>query len=115
MTTQCTDNLTDKQRHWLKHIQACQTAGISFKAYAQKNGIEVKTLYYWKKALLKKGILPKTHHIKRTAPVFQRAKIATQPVAQYKIQFTNGIQINFNDDVNEASLSLILKTAAALP
>jgi len=55
MAQQDTDNLTDKQRHWLQQLQACESSGVSVKAYAEQQGIKVKTLYYWKKTQIKKG------------------------------------------------------------
>jgi len=36
---------TKSQHHWLMHIDACQQQGISMKAYAQQQGIELRALY----------------------------------------------------------------------
>ncbi len=50
--------LTERQRYWLGHIQACETSGQSMAAYSAAQGISVQTMYAGKKTLVNKGILP---------------------------------------------------------
>jgi len=115
MTVQDTNNLSDKQRQWLKHIHASESAGQGMKAYAGQQGIDVKTLYHWKKILVKKGILPRTRKAKKQDPVFHRVRASPQPTSQWRIHLPNGLQIGLTGAVDEAALSIILKTAARLP
>ena len=116
MTQQDTQHLTDKQGHWLKHIQACDSAGISIKAYAEQQGIELKTLYYWKKTLVKKGVLPRSRKPRAPAASFQRAQIIDResPDKQWHIRLPSGIQIGMTGAVNEVELALVLKTVIHL-
>ena len=55
--------LTDRQRYWLEHIQACEASGKTVAEYATGRRIEVKAMYAGKKVLVKKGILPRTQLI----------------------------------------------------
>lgn len=53
--------LTDRQRHWLEQIKACEATGKSVAAYAAVHGIEARAMYGAKKVLVKKSVLPRTH------------------------------------------------------
>ena len=116
MTQQDTQDLTDKQQHWLKHIQACASSGVSVKAYAEQHGIKIKTLYYWKKALVKKGVLPRSRKPRTPAVTFQRAQVIHKHTRdnQWNIRLPNGIQIGMTGTVNEAERALVLKTVSYL-
>lgn len=116
MAQQDTDNLTDKQHHWFKHIQASESAGQGMKAYAGQQDIDIKTLYHWKKVLVKKGVLPRTRKPRTPAVTFQRAQIIDKSTAdnQWNIRLPNGIQIGWAGAVNEAELALVLKTVVRL-
>ena len=114
--TQHRQDLTDKQQHWLKHIQACESSGISVKAYAAQHSINAKTLYYWKKTLVKKGVLPRSRKPRAPAVTFQRAQVidTKSPDNQWNIRLPNGIQIGLTGVVNEVELALVLKTVTRL-
>ena len=53
--------LTDRQRYWLEHIEACEASGKSMAEYAASKGIAVRAMYSGRKTLLNKGILPAEH------------------------------------------------------
>ncbi|MFC1701371.1 hypothetical protein ACFL1J_01290 [Pseudomonadota bacterium] len=52
--------LTDRQRFWLKNIQACEASGKSIAAYSAEQGIAARAMYGGKKVLVKKGVLATT-------------------------------------------------------
>ena len=49
--------VTDRQRYWLEHIQVCRKSEQSFKAYAQAQGLNIKSLYGANKKLKRLGML----------------------------------------------------------
>ncbi len=53
-------SLTEHQRKWLGRLQACETSGKSFTAYAAEHGFPVRALYDAKKTLVNKGVWPRT-------------------------------------------------------
>lgn len=50
--------LTDRQRYWLEHIQACEVSGKGATAYAAAHGFRVGAMYAGKQMLVRKGALP---------------------------------------------------------
>ena len=62
--------LTDRQRYWLEHIQACEASGKSIAEYATEHGVNVRAMYSGKKILVNKGVLPATQ-----PPRFQRVQV----------------------------------------
>jgi len=55
------NNLTKLQAKWLKIINACESSGKSIKAYADAKGLVAQDLYAWKKVLVSKGLIPRSH------------------------------------------------------
>ena len=78
--------LTERQRYWLEHIQACQQSGKSIAEYATEHGFTARAMYGGKKILVKKGVLPATQ-----AARFQRVRIIEAPLSnQWRIQESTG-------------------------
>ena len=102
-------SLTDNQRHWLAHLQACEASGKGIAAYAAEHGLDVKAMYTGKKTLVKKGVLP------RTRRRFSRVQVKT-PVADnaWSIGLPNGVSVAFSGTVDAQTLRTVLITAAAV-
>lgn len=101
--------LTERQQYWLKHLRACEASGQGMKAYALSQGLDIKDVYSWKKALVKKGVLPRTR-----APRFQRAQMAPVVESHWQVQLPNGVSVSFAGAVDANTLGTVLKTAAAI-
>ncbi len=102
--------LTERQRYWLEHIQACEVSGKGATAYAAEHGFRVGAMYAGKKMLVRKGALPGAQHSR-----FQRVQTAAVTVDQkWRIQLANGVSVDFSGTVDAGSLSTVLKTAAHL-
>ena len=102
--------LTEQQRYWLKHVQACEVSGKRITEYATENGIDVRAMYDGKRALVKKGVLPRTH-----AARFQRAQVVDSIVSsEWRIQLPNGVSVAFAGSVDAGALATVLNAAAAL-
>jgi len=103
-------SLTEHQRKWLRRLQACEVSGKSFTEYATEQGFPVRALYDAKKALVKKGVLPRTQQ-KR----FQRVQTATVSAeTKWRIQLPNGVSVEFCGTVDSGALSSVLTTVARL-
>ena len=102
--------LTERQRFWLKHIQACEASGKSIAAYSAEQGIAARAMYGGKKVLVKKGMLPATRPAR-----FQRVQVVEATLSsQWRISLPNGVSVAFVGEVDAPSLSAILHSAAAL-
>jgi len=110
MTESRAMTLTERQRYWLSHIQACEASGKRVAEYAAEQQIDAQAMYAGKKALVKKGVLPRTRAIR-----FQRAQVV-DPVmgSEWRIQLPNGVVVAFAGSVDAATLTTVLSTAAAL-
>ena len=83
-------SLTDNQRHWLAHLQACEASSKGIAAYAAEHGLDAKAMYTGKKTLVKKGVLPRTRRRR-----FTRAQVnAAVTNNAWRIQLTNGVSVS---------------------
>ena len=64
--------LTALQQKWLARLRACEASGLSVKAFAEREGIDRKRMYSWRKTLTKKGLLPAHKPVR-----FQRAQVVS--------------------------------------
>ena len=103
-------SLTEHQRYWLKHVLACEASGKRITEYATENGLGVRAMYDGKRALVKKGVLPRTH-----ATRFQRAQVVDPVVSsEWRIQLPNGVAVAFVGSVDAGALATVLRTAASV-
>ncbi len=102
--------LTEHQRYWLGRIQACEASGKSIATYSAEQGFQVRAMYDARKVLVRKGVLPRTHRAR-----FQRVQTAAMSVDnEWRIQFPNGVSVDFSGTVDAGSLSTVLNTVARL-
>ena len=102
--------LTDRQRYWLEHVQACEASEKSIAEYAATQGIAVQTMYAGKSMLVKKGVLPSTQPTR-----LQRVQVMEATASnQWRIGLPNGVSVAFAGDVDARTLTTVLSTAASL-
>ena len=105
-----TPALTERQRFWLEHIQACKQSGKTIAEYAAEHGFTARAMYAGKKILVKKGVLPA-----EPAARFQQVRVIEAPVSnQWRIGLPNGVSVAFTGEVDARSLTTVLSSAAAL-
>ena len=104
------NSLTEHQRFWLNHVRACEASGKRITEYAAEQGLGVRAMYDGKRALVKKGVLPRTHDAR-----FQRARVV-EPVAssEWCIQMPNGVSVAFAGPVDSRTLTTVLSAVATL-
>ena len=102
--------LTQRQRYWLEHIQACETSGKSIAEYAAEHGVNARAMYSGKKILVNKGVLPATQLAR-----FQRVQVMEATLSsQWRIGLPNGVSVAFVGEVDGQALTAILHSAASL-
>ena len=104
--------LTVRQRYWLEHVQAWKVSGNTMSAYAKDQGFAVRAMYDGKKALVRKGVLPRS--IRRSSsPHFQRVEVTdSSNEQQWRIELPNGVVVSFSGSVDAQALDTVLKTTA---
>jgi hypothetical protein len=102
--------LTNRQRYWLAHVQACEAFGKSIAEYVTEHGVHVRAMYSGKKMLVNKGALPATQPTR-----FQRVQVMEAAASnQWRIGLPNGVSVAFAGEVDSRALSVVLSTAASL-
>ncbi len=102
--------LTNRQRYWLEHVQACEASGKSIVEYAAAHGITVRAMYSGKKTLVEKGVLPSIHPTR-----FQRVQVMEATLSsQWRIGLPNGVSVAFAGEVDARILTTVLSSAASV-
>ena len=102
--------LTERQRYWLEHVQACTASGKTIAEYAADHGLVAQAMYAGKKLLVKKGVLARTRRNR-----FQQAQVVGPLVgSEWCIQLPNGVLVAFSGTVDAVALTAVLSTVAAL-
>ena len=70
--------LTDRQRYWLEHVQACEAAGKTIVEYAADQEFCAQDMYAGKSVLVKKGVLATARPTR-----FQRVQVMEATVSEY--------------------------------
>ncbi len=107
-----TSVLTQSQRHWLEVLRDCEYSGQASKAYAEKRGIAVSSLYKWRKQLVQQGVWPGQDPPIRLDRIEPSGSPA--PSNGCRIDLPNGIQIQVTGVIDEPSLSAVLTAAMRL-
>ena len=104
------DELTERQRYWLDHIQACEDAGKTIAEYAAEHGLAAQAMYAGKKKLVIKGALATDKPAQ-----FQRVHVSKPLVGcEWHIQMPNGVSVRFSGTVDAMALKTLLSTVATL-
>jgi hypothetical protein len=108
------NTLSDKQRGWLGHVEACTLSGGSMKAYAEAHGLDLQQFYFWKGRLKKSGLVDAMQEGGSAEPV-RVSPGAPRPMGgKTCIQLANGISIEVPGDFNAATLTELLDVALRL-
>ena len=103
--------LTERQRYWLDHIQSWNESGMRMSEYARDQNFPVRAMYDAKKALVKKGILPRPR-ISHATRFEQVQIIEPSAESEWRIGLPNGTVVEFSASFDEHILGAILKVAA---
>jgi len=107
-------DLSDKQRSWLNHVEACAAGGMSMKAYAEQHGLDLQTFYFWKGRLRKIGLVDPAPERGTIEPAHTLPTAAPRDTGKACIQLTNGVSIECPGDVDAAALAALLNAAMRL-
>lgn len=106
--------LTDTQRIWLTHAEACAAGGGSMKAYAEEHGLDLQSFYLWKGRLKKLGLVAgRPDQAMRRLQAFPIG--APSHDRRTRIELANGITIEAPHDIDGDALCMVLRAALALP
>lgn len=103
--------LSERQRYWLEHLRRCRSEAGTIKGYAEVHGLSLPSLYFWKRKLTVMGVLEGTDSSRIR---FQRVELVESgPISVCRIQFPNGLTVEWSGEGGEA-LTSVLQSVAAL-
>jgi hypothetical protein len=112
--------LTERDRYWLGHHEACEKSGLSAKAYARKHRLSIHGLYQARKRLRGLGALAAAgSRPSRTKPKagasrgFARVEVAAVPKPRYRVRLSNGALVEW-EGAPGADLAEVLGTVSQL-
>ena len=103
--------LTERQRYWLDHIQSWNESGMRMSEYARAQNFPVRAMYDAKKALVKRGLLPRSR-ISHAARFEQVQIIESSTESEWRIALPNGSIVEFSASFDEHVLGKVLRAAA---
>ena len=134
-----TSELTERQRYWLAHVQACEKSGLSSLAYADAHGLKVGSLYNARHVLKEKGAWRSVEAVEtqseRHVPPkpkarFQRvvvkpeakeeslpfsAQVSGQGVTPCRIHLPNGVMLEVMTSTDACALAAMVSAVGAWP
>lgn len=103
--------LTERQRYWPNHIQCWNKSGMRMSEYARDQNVPVRAMYDTKKALVKRGILPRSRA--SYAAGFEQVQIiGSSAQSEWRITLPNGLLVEFSASFEEQILTMVLTVAA---
>lgn len=108
--------MTERQRYWSAHLQACEASGQTLKAYADVQGLDAQSLYRAKSALRARAMcMQATHTVSKTAATFVRVDTSESksPDGVCSVRLRNGITVDIRCSASQ--WSSLLAAIAQLP
>lgn len=102
--------LSGKQRAWLAHVEACRSAGVSMKSYAEHHGLDLQSFYLWNGRLKKLGVVD----AKPGRQLVEAVRVLPPVDRKTCIQLANGVSIECPGDFDAALMAALLELAMRL-
>ena len=114
MDTELRAELTQLQSEWLEHLRKCERSGLALKAYAQREGLNHRRLYRFKRILTDKGVYREGEALSAR---FVRARIHVErePASVCRVRLRNGCVVELGTEVGGVFLRELLHTVSTLP
>ena len=87
------EQLTKRQRYWLKHIERASQCGETLKAYAKQRRLSVGAMYQAKSELMRRGALPRGEQAVVVADFVPVQIERAVPVARCRLRHRSGWEL----------------------
>ena len=106
--------LTERQAHWVEHLRACESSGLTSKAYAKKHRLSVHALYQARKEFRRRAALASPPN----KPSVTFTKVHADPrvarVGLWRVRFRNGSILEFEAPREPGERADLLQAVASL-
>lgn len=103
--------LTEKQQHWLGHVNACRRSGQSTRSYAEANGLSLAALYNWTSVLRSKGVLDAP--VRGSGKLFRQAAVVDGGGGRCHVVLPTGLMLEFDDRAEPAWVAALVQALSA--
>jgi hypothetical protein len=105
--------LSSRQRFWLDHLQACEEAGETLRAYAKRKGLSVHGLYGARRRLRLAGVAPARGNSGKR-PSFAKVVVqeAALEVGRCRVRLPNGAVMEWDLPLTAQSLEMLFRGVA---
>ena len=108
-------DLTERQRHWLRHLQACERAGETIRQYGERQGLSVHSLYSARKRLRGLGIsFGSPRRCSRVSFAKVSLREAAVGPAHWRVHFPNGAIVEWSAPLGGERAKELLQAIAQL-
>ena len=107
--------LTERQRYWYRHLQACERAGETIRQYGERQGLSVHSLYSARKRLRRLGIsFGSSQRSSRVS--FAKVSLGEAAVgsAHWRVHFPNGAIVEWSVPLGGERAKELLQAIAQL-
>ncbi len=93
------EDLSERLRHWLKHIRAAERSGEALSAYAERLGLSKSSLYESKSRLRSSGVLAPRPQRRVSSPEFARVVVAdaARVPASLRVRLASGALLEWSE------------------
>jgi len=106
MPTPSNTELTERQREWLEHLRACRAQGLSLKAYADQQELNLQRFYHWHRRLKRLGLVATDARVNFAAV---RVSAAPGVTGSQRLHFPNGLMLEWDGAVDLALVEHLLR------
>jgi len=101
---------TERQREWLGHLQACRSRGLSLKAYAEQQGLNLQRFYHWHRRLKRLGLVRCEQTVSFAAV---RASEMRGVGGVQRLHFPNGLMLEWEGHADLALVEHLLRVSSS--
>lgn len=108
--------LTERERHWLQHLRACERSGGTAKDYAARKGLSLGAWYEAKRRLVRKGAWQTAAAPAARRPRFVPVTVETPrtpPGPALQLRLPNGTVLEWQESPSPEMLALVLSQVRA--
>jgi hypothetical protein len=107
--------LTERQRYWFRHLQACERAGETIRQYGERQGLSVHSLYSARKRLRGLGISFGSSRQASTVS-FAKLRLRESPAgaSHWRVHFSNGAMVEWDVPLGSEQARELLQAIAHL-
>lgn len=107
--------LSERQRHWLRHLRACERSGETIRHYGEWQGVSVHSLYSARKRLRGLGISFGSS-LRASQVSFAKVSLGEAAVgpAHWRVHFPNGAVVEWSVPLGGKRAKELLQAIAQL-